>query len=813
MRRRIFLVALATVACSRSPSASQSYAQAWDALRQGKLQQAQKIAEAALKSHAGEQAEALEQLRLLQAEILSARGQARAAQNLLNGLPDPREPLSHLRWLVDRADAESKLGQSDQAIGLLDEVDRTAGNNASADPVLKGRLLRGAILARSDHFDEADQVLGQTATLAAAAGDTFNQAGALLNLSFSKYARQRYDESLNYSQPALEAAEKVHAGLLAGLANNNIGMAYTVLRDLDRAEEHLNKAIAQLREIGDLRNLENSLGNLGNVHLQVHQPDLAARDFEEAVGIAKSIDAIPDAARWAGRLSLVFTEQQKWAEAESWNRQANAFNAGLSQPNNFLNLKMNSAAIASGRGNGAEAERLYRELIAESKDVPYLEWNGHVRLASLLASEKRFPQANTEYERGLEVLEQVRSTLFQDDFRLTYHDALMEFFKDYVDLLVSEGREEQALQVAESSRARLLAEKLGLKNAIGDVRPSTFQKYASRTGSVLLSYWLAPKRSFVWTVTPSGIHMKILPGQSEIEDLVRSYRKTIEKSLRDPVEARMPQAERLSQVLLGPLQAELAGAHRVVIVPDGELHALNLETLPVPGSNRYWIEDAELSLAPSLSLLAETPPKARTKPSLFLIGAPDASSAEYPELPAAKSEIAGIQKQFAGEDQVIRIGAEATPQSFLDSMPGRFSMIHFAAHAEANSQSPLESAIILSRSGDRFKLYARDITGLKLSADLVTISACRSAGARTYGGEGLVGFTWAFLQSGARSVIAGLWDVDDRSSSQLIGTLYGALASGMKPAAALRLAKLAFLHSSGPYRKPYYWAPYQTYIR
>jgi CHAT domain-containing protein len=212
-------------------------------------------------------------------------------------------------------------------------------------------------------------------------------------------------------------------------------------------------------------------------------------------------------------------------------------------------------------------------------------------------------------------------------------------------------------------------------------------------------------------------------------------------------------------------------------------------------------------------MLVETPPQKREKPSLLLIGAPNAAGAEYPELPAAKAEIEAIRSRFADRNPVIRMGPDATPQSFLDAMPGRFSMIHFAAHAETNSQSPLESAIILSRSGETFKLYARDIAALKLSADLVTISACRSAGARSYGGEGLVGFTWAFLRSGARSVIAGLWDVSDLSSSELIPALYQELASAKQPAAALRQAKRTLLHSSGPYRKPYYWAPFQTYIR
>ena len=94
--------------------------------------------------------------------------------------------------------------------------------------------------------------------------------------------------------------------------------------------------------------------------------------------------------------------------------------------------------------------------------------------------------------------------------------------------------------------------------------------------------------------------------------------------------------------------------------------------------------------------------------------------------------------------------------------------MHFTAHAEANTESPLDSAVILSQDGSGYKLYARDILEQPLSADLVTISACRGAGERKYAGEGLVGFAWAFLRAGAQRVIAGLWDVDDRSTAALM---------------------------------------------
>ena len=138
-------------------------------------------------------------------------------------------------------------------------------------------------------------------------------------------------------------------------------------------------------------------------------------------------------------------------------------------------------------------------------------------------------------------------------------------------------------------------------------------------------------------------------------------------------------------------------------------------------------------------------------------------------------------------------------------------MIHFAAHATAIRESPLDSAVVLSPADNRYKLYARDLLEQPLRADLVTISACRSAGARIYAGEGLVGFTWGFLRAGARHMIAGLWDVDDESTARLMEALYKRLAAGDSPAVALRQAKLSLLQSGGTFAKPYYWGAFEVF--
>ena len=241
----------------------------------------------------------------------------------------------------------------------------------------------------------------------------------------------------------------------------------------------------------------------------------------------------------------------------------------------------------------------------------------------------------------------------------------------------------------------------------------------------------------------------------------------------------------------------------MVIVPDRSLHAINFETLPVPGAKRhYFIEDVELQTAPSLSLLSVAPAAPRRAPTLLLMGDPAPRAPEFPALKYASAEIDSVSKYFPADGVTAYKAERASPAAYRTATPERFSYVHFTAHAAANLQSPLDSAVILSGTDDAYKLYARDVAQVPLRAELVTVSACRSAGERSYSGEGLIGFSWAFLRAGASRVIAGLWDVDDRSTVQLMDDLYAKIAAGDTAAHALREAKLALIAKGGNYAKP-----------
>src|SRR5437660_11599289 len=193
-----------------------------------------------------------------------------------------------------------------------------------------------------------------------------------------------------------------------------------------------------------------------------------------------------------------------------------------------------------------------------------------------------------------------------------------------------------------------------------------------------------------------------------------------------------------------------------------------------------------------------------------------------------------VARHFPAAERRIFMREQATPAAYLASSPKQFSYIHFVAHGTASRLSPLDSAIVLSKTvlsktvlsktvlsktalsegnaeSDSFKLYARDIIRRPLRADLVTISSCYGAGERAYSGEGLVGLSWAFLRAGAHHVIAALWEATDASTEQLMGKFYEEIEQGRSPDTALRTAKLALLHGSA-FHNPIYWAPFQLYV-
>jgi CHAT domain-containing protein len=605
-----------------------------------------------------------------------------------------------------------------------------------------------------------------------------------------------------------------------GNAFNNAGLCHARLGQFERAVAMQQQAI-RIQERGRKQNHAQALGELGNTYLLQENYARGAEYLQRAFTIAAEAGLASDAALFARNLAGAYAVLARWDEAAHFHQEATRFaeRTGTASPYSLVT----EARIAAGGGHPDEAARLFTQALADPKATPGVRWMSHEGLARLATASGKSAEAARQFESALQIVEQTRSSLLRADDRISFTSRLLAFYRGYVELLLAQKQIDRALEVADASRARVLAERQGVAAPAVRATAASLKQLARTSDSAMLFYWLGPEQSWLWTVTGDGVSVTALPPASQIEALVTEHQAAIQNALADPLTASGSAGERLYQLLVQPISAAVA-RRPVVIVPDGPLHRLNFETLLVPGNasptggtgessmapaRHYWIDDLTVQIAPSLAMLRAGSGTARAKGSLLLVGNATARPPEFPALTHAAAEMSAIRKQFAADAVSVVEGDAASPAAFKGAAPERFSVIHFTSHAVANTESPLDSAVILSGPDQAYKLYARDVAALPLTSELVTVSACRSAGERAYAGEGLVGFAWAFLRAGSRRVVAGLWDVDDRSTAALMEQMYARIAAGESPPAALREAKRMLIKNG--YTRPYYWAPFQLF--
>jgi CHAT domain-containing protein len=753
--------------------------------------------------------------RLLRAEIRLADGQtsdaAAIASEHVASTPAftavrARQKYLTGRLLVTTHRLEDAFRVLDEAMGLA----RAASDNQLA---LDAGVLRGRAALQLARWDEGAAILTDVVDRARSGGDRSREAFALNTLGMGWLVRSRFDEALPYFERVL-ATPGIEALIVYSTALNNAGICYARLGEFDRAVTLQRRAIASHEQRTTRVYLEQALGELGSTYILRGDPAKAVPHLERALRVARTAGLQRDSALLAENLAAAYIDLADWANADRVNALARQLNtaSGADMPAYYT---LNDAQIAAGRGHAEKATTLFSRTLALGRDDPSTQGAALAGLARLAVSAKDRRTAAREFQAALDTIERTRAELLQTDYKLSYLTRLISFYREYVQALVEDGQIDRALEIADSSRARVLEG--GFDTPQRRASAAGFRQLARRTGAVLLSYWLGPAGSYAWVVEPAGIHIATLHSSGTLEPLVREHQQLIVDGGGDPLKTPGGASDKLYEALVKPVERWLPAGRPVVIVPDGMLHTLNFETLTVPGADRhYWIEDVDLVVAPSIGVLAEELQSEQTRTDarqVLLVGNPATADPRFPALRFAPAEIAEISGHFPAARVTTIAGATATPSAYLAAGPEHYSIIHFAAHASANRETPLDSSVILSRDGSGYKLYARQVAETPLHADLVTISACRSAGERLYSGEGLIGFAWAFLRAGSRRVIAGLWDVDDRSTVDLMDRLYSGIAAGEPAAVALRAAKVSMIRRGDNYAKPYYWAPFQVFTR
>jgi CHAT domain-containing protein/tetratricopeptide (TPR) repeat protein len=755
--------------------------------------------------------------RLLKADIQMGQRLAAKTLVLLDEFGEPpagpewNEVRAHLLLLRGRGSYTlNRLGEAEDFLARSAVAARQAGSDSLAADVT---LRQGALFVRQSRFEAARQAFQTVIESAQRLHDRYQEANALGNMGYDLLTESRHDEAIVWFEKAINIFTSLGAGDSVARTHGNLGNCYFRLGDYDNARTHYQSADEWFAKTGSRDSQQIWIGNAANVSYQLADYSAAETAYKRALDVARQIPSPVWIARWLTNLAATSLELGNWDAAETYNQEALAKMRLLHDTSWEPTALVNAARIAEGRGDHKRARELFRSALTKRAEDPGVPLDSHAGLARTYLREGRLQEAEVEFRNTLQMVEQRGAKLVKDEHKLSYLSSLIQFYREYVDFLVSNGHIEKALEVAESSRSRVLVEKTGGRAAVERHVARDYQRVARLTQSTLLEYWLSPGRSYLWVITPKMVRLSLLPSASTIHPLIESYRAVIAGG-RNPLDVAADTGQQLSGILLAPIANDASGGHRFILVEDGDLHSLPMESLPGRADSRkFWIEEATVAITPSLNYLA-TQARLRTERSreLLVIGDSSSSSPQYPRLEFASEEIDSIASSMRAPQSAILRGDNATPNSYNTARPGRFGFIHLAAHATVNPQSPLDSAVILAGPAEKNRLLARDVMSVPLSAELVTISACRSAGGKSYAGEGMVGFAWAFLSAGARNVIAGLWDVSDRSTAQLMSQLYRGIASGEDAMQALHSAKLSLLHSGGAYGKPFYWAPFQLYV-
>jgi CHAT domain-containing protein len=757
--------------------------------------------------------------RILKAQILLSRSQPKEALAVISG--DLPSSLASSELAVKKILYEGiayRYGQEyDKSERKLAEAEALA---TSSQPRLLCQVLnaKGALLVEKGKFVEAEQTHEQALKLAREHGRLDQQASAQVSLAWVAIKRERYGEAVDRGQSALELSRSLGMQSYVATVLGNMGWANFELGDFESALEFYKQGAEASERTGLVGYSAYWFTGVANSYIALHDYARAealsketlkhARDLKNAQTITECLNTLAELALRGGRLS----------EAENYNQEAIEIeNAGLDHFGVLESLLL-SGRIAMAQKEFARAEKTFRRVVGDPQTETALRWEAHARLAEVHNAEGLVAQADREYRASIDTIETARSGVDRTDLRLSYLSGGIEFYDDYIRFLISHGRAEDALQVAELSRARTLTESLEAPGkALSFPLPSfDAKRTAKRLRATLLLYWLGEKESYLWVITPAQISCLTLSSASNIDARVKAYREALLGG-RDVLATNNADGRELYRMLVAPARNQIPSGSRVIVLPDGSLYGLNFETLLVPEPKRhFWIEDVTLITASSLTLLSAQNSRTRSDQKILLVGNVVPAGSDFPVLREAAAEIEHVERHFEPGSHEVLAGAQATRAAYLGLQPQRFSYLHFVTHGTASRAHPLDSAVILSAPANdsaSYKLYARDIVAHPLSAYLVTISACNGSGTRAYSGEGLVGLAWAFLRAGARNVIAALWEVNDASTPQLMDRMYAELSDRKDPAMALRDAKLSLLHSEGVFQKPFYWAPFQLYTR
>lgn len=621
-------------------------------------------------------------------------------------------------------------------------------------------------------------------------------------------------------------------------ATAGLGMLALRLGDLPTAAQNFEEAARISDSLGQVESAMIARENRGEVMAASGDLEGAREAFLGTLKESEENQYYEDALFARQRLAGIAIRQGDYPEAERQLAAADASARERGLNDSRKTLAYDRGRLALARGDLPQAEKVLTGYLAQvDAEDRLLRYTVRVRIAEALARGGKLDRAEREITAASAELESWRASLGDDDLRRFAFSAtaLGEYdtqgpIARVLAALAEGGRVDVAFAQAEQRRARALADRLnqaeGLREeaAAGQahrVRPVTAAEVAATLpdDTALLEFVAGTEGgpTTLFVVTKTGARAHLLPTADSLAASIRRLVAMVESG-GDPSALATSLGSTLLTAAAEDLPAEVA---ELVIVPDGPLHRVPFDVLRF-ADGRMAVDRWALALAPSAAVASRLwgePTPTTTAPARLLAMGDPAFAGEHASASLRTAEV--YRSAFAAEGGLARLagsGREArevaryapgaaelrlrgeASEEWLKRTPlDGFRVIHLATHALVDETSLARTALALAPGGgeDGF-LSPADLAGLKLDADLVVLSGCRTAGGVAIAGEGMEGLTAPLFAAGARAIVATQWRIGDESTVRFVDDFYGGLAKGQTVALALRQAKLSAIARGAP---------------
>ena len=656
---------------------------------------------------------------------------------------------------------------------------------------------------------------------------------------------------------AIEVAEEIKHP--RGVTINLISLGDLQLRQnrLPEAAALYTQALSRSNQADDKGSAAIARVQLAHTYRSLKKFDDAEQQARQARETAKTTEAKPLEAEAVYALAEIYRARGSSQDALNTFSEGAAIARDIANPElswrfefgrgqSLENLNRNDEALTAFQSAVKTIETVRGELREERFRAGYIEdkYQVYVALVQLLLKLGRVEEAFVASERlrarnYLELLNRGQPPIrnqSQKEKEITLRSRIRDLQKKLEEETSKPGPDQKRTAVDLYSK-ELSAAESEYENFLDDISSSE-PSYASvrglkvpssnevsqqlAAGTSIVEYVLGENAVFVFVITSEGLHAKTVPTRSE--DLKSRIETLRDLMLRNTTNEWKLPAAALYQTLIAPIEREgwLKDTKQLYIIPHANLHYVPFAVLQ--DQNKLLVDKYVIAYLPAAAALMQgdlpkerrmlgpqaSPPASSPSSSQETSGTILAMSPGSTRLQYTRMESESVSSFFPKRNTLL-VGSRATESSFKKLADG-FDLIHLATHGYFNKTNPLLSGLQLEAdNSDDGRLEVHEIMELRLKAKLVTLSACDTAVGSGYfsdipPGDDLVGLTRAFLSTGTPSVLASLWEVNDRSAVTFMDNFYRQLQQRDK-ATALAMAQRQ-MRLRGVYRHPYYWAAF-----